>query len=56
MLLILKKKYFLRYDRPTILYGVNLWLKPISAAATTECKPSAIATLGIIRPEDIGVL
>ena len=26
-------KMFFRYDRPTILYGVNLWLTPIPAIA-----------------------
>ena len=35
MLLIQKK-----YDRPTILYGVNLWLKPISATAARMESPS----------------
>ena len=33
MLLIKKKTIFFRYDRPTILYGVNLWLTPIPAIA-----------------------
>ena len=55
MLLILKN-YVFRYDRPTILYGVNLWLKPISTTAARMELPSVIVTLVTIRLGDIGAV
>ena len=56
-MLLIKKNYFLRYDRHMILHVVNLWLTPIPATAARMELPSvmllAIITLGTIRPEDI---
>ena len=39
-----------------ILYGVSLWLKPISATAAKMELRSVIISLGTIRPEDIGAV
>ena len=39
-MLLIKKNYFLRYGRPTILYEVNLWLTPIPATAARMELPS----------------
>ena len=37
---LIKKNLFFRFDRPTILYVVNLWLIPISATAARMELPS----------------
>ena len=67
MLLIEKKKLtwlfrdIFRYNSPkkcpTILYAVNLWLKPVSATGASSHRPVIIPTVhtqdSIYKPQDL---
>ena len=58
-MLLIEKKYFIRNDRATILYWVNLWLKPVSATGARMEPPYHAyvnVILGNIPPQHIGAV